>query len=263
MPDYHHLYGASRDRSGLLAPPRAPSLWVIEWHNRRLTVLTARNEADARQRAGNRQRCDEDGWQDLDIAQICRILPVNSLQLEVSSRAQANRPKFGFLWVGRTVIDWSGPHDGSTPSRKQRADLGVLSGQARTSRYPARRLWSYVWSDRELLLLSAADFESACLGAANSRFGHGRVSVDHLVEPIMKFELQLAEGASGHAPICYRLWIDGYKVGWPPTEDQEPRRHNPPPETPLPAEALLPIPRYAFTYAYGPRTDRSRDPSVG
>ena len=206
----------------------------------------------ARSAAESRQMCDEDGWQDLDIAKIRRVLPVESLELQVAPRAELNRPRFGFVRVGDTIITWDGPHDGLMPPRASESNDEVLIGTPLDIRVPSRKLWSFVWSPRELMLLTAMDFDTACVRAKRFRFSWKGRSVADLIEPIARFELQLAKGFAGYAPTCFRLWIDGHKVGWPPTEDQEPRRSDPPPGTPLAAEARLPIPEYAHTYAYGP-----------
>jgi hypothetical protein len=211
----------------------------------------AKDPTDARSRAEARQVCGEDGWSDLDTARIRRVRPVESLELNVSSRAELNRPKTGFVRVRGQLINWIGPHDGIAPrSREPKGD--VLTGRSRGIRISPRKLWSYVWSHRELALLTAQDFDAACDRAERSCPASERGTVADLVEPIAKFELQLAERVAGHAPTCFRLWIDGYRVGWPPTEDQEPQPVDSPPGTPLAAEARLPIPMYAHTYAYGP-----------
>jgi len=196
----------------------------------------AKDDADARSKAEERQSCQDDGWWELASARIRRVRPVESLELNVSSRAELNRPKLGFVRVHGQMISWTEPHDGIVPCHKgSKGD--VLTGRSRGIRIAPRKLWSYVWSHRELVLLTAQDFDAACDRAERSCPESTRGAVADFVEPIAKFELQVAEGLAGHAPICFRLWIDGYKVGWPPTEDQEPQPVDSPPGTPLAAEA--------------------------
>lgn len=247
-----HREGDGGNEAGQRPPTCLASPWIIEWNNRRLTVLMARNSVFARLKARSRQTCNDDGWQGLGTARIRRVRRVSSLELDVASRAELNRPKFGFVRVNGTVISWTGPHEAMTPPRAGGSSAEILSGTAHGIRVPSRGLWSYVWSDRELVLLTAPDFDAACNRAKRYRSTSKSICVERFIEPVPRFELQLADGHAGHAPTCFRLWIDGYKVGWPPTRDQEPRQGDPPPDTPLGAEARLPIPVYAHTYAYGP-----------
>lgn len=242
----------SRHDAGERPPTCTGSPWIIEWNNRRLTVLMARNPVVARLKARFRQNCKDDGWQGLGSAKIRRVRRVSAFELEVASRAELNRPKFGYVRIHGTVITWTGPREAMTPPRDGGASAEILSGKADGIRVPSCGLWSYVWSNRELVLLAAQDFDAACDRAERFRATSKHIKVANLIEPVPRFELQLAEGHGGHAPTCFRLWIDGYKVGWPPTKDQESRSDDLPPDTPLGAEARLPIPIYAHTYAYGP-----------
>jgi len=233
-------------------PTCTTSPWIIEWNNRRLTVLMARNAVVAKLKARFRQNCNDDGWQGLGSAKIRRVRRVSSFELEVASRAELNRPKCGCVRIDGTVITWTGPHEAMTPPRVGESSTEILSGTAVGIRVPSCGLWTYVWSARELVLLTAQDFDAACDWARRFPATSAHINVADLIEPIPRFELQLAEGDAGHAPTCFRLWIDGYKVGWPPTKDQESDSDDLPPDTPLGAEARLPIPIYARTYGYGP-----------
>lgn len=235
------------EKSERESPRTSP--WVIEWHDRRLTVLLARGAEDARSIANERRGCAEDGWRDRETAEVRRVCPVASLELNVAPRAERNRPKAGFLCVNGQTLAWDGPHDGL--SLLDTGDEGyVLDESTGDGQVEPTSLWSYVWSHRELVLLTDPSFKGACLRAARSCPASTRGAIRDLIEPIARFELQLAKSRKGHAPTCYRLWIDGVRVGWPPPEGREP--HKGPPESPLPAEARLPIPAYAHTYAYGP-----------
>jgi hypothetical protein len=223
----------------------------------------ARNAVVAKLKARFRQNCNVDGWQGLGTAKIRRVSRVSSFELEVASRAELNRPKLGFVRADGTVIAWTGPHEAMTPPRVGASSAEILSGTAHGNRVPSCGLWSYVWSDRELVLLTARDFDAACDRAKRFRSTSKHIDVANLIEPVPRFELQLAEGHEGHAPTCFRLWIDGYKVGWPPTKDQQSSCDDLPPDTPLGAEARLPIPIYAHTYAYGPVENTSPSGECG
>ena len=122
----------------------------------------------------------------------------------------------------------------------------------------SQRFWSYLWIDRELVLFTAANFDDALRWAEASRYTEGRTPDADSIESIEDLQVQLAPDGAGYAPTCYRAWIEGHKVGWPPTEWQNPRRGTPPPTGPLHAEARLQVPRYSLTNAYAPRDPEER-----
>jgi hypothetical protein len=194
--------------------------------------------------ARSRLAAGDDGWPAPGTLEIGAIWPVKSLELEVAPRALRNMPRRGRLTVGKLEIRWSGPHSGrdSRPTRAPFARASAAAGIERT------RLWSFTWSSDALVLFNAPDSATAIRWAKQSGYRLPGQTVDDAVEPIDGIEVQLAREARGWAPTCYRVWIDSYKVGWPPTADQEPAPENP---DPLANEGRLAIPRYSIVRAHG------------
>ncbi len=235
--------------------PRAPthdpwnheSLWAIRWSHGRLTVLRARDPVHAGRLAAARQGSTEDGWPTDDVS-VLDVEAVGYLELGVAPRGELNRPKYGSVWIGDTELSWSGPWSGLPPSTSG----GDLAGSTLANRIRRvhGRLWSYVWRPSELVLFTALDFDGACAWARRSGYGtRGEVDPES-IEAVERLELHLAPDRNGFAPTCYRVWAEGVKVGWPPTEAQLPDPDGLHPDAPLGAEARLPIPSYSRTRAY-------------
>ena len=110
-------------------------------------------------------------------------------------------------------------------------------------------MWTYVIDGRELVVFTAPDFDSACCWVTVEI---SPVAKPNDVEPVEHIELHLSPGNTGLAPNCYRLWIDGCKVGWPPVNEYGSDPRIPPPAGPLPAEACLQLPAYSIVDAIAP-----------
>jgi hypothetical protein len=234
--------------------PGASELWAVEWSDGRLSVLDAYGIAEVRHRAETRVGQVSDGWPEAGSVKPESFWPAAFLELSVASRRELNVPKAGRVVIAGNEVGWSGPcreeqvrRGGSTPG------LPDPEPGWKRVRFPCG-LWAYVWNELELVLCSAPDFKSVKSWAKRSGLGQAEAGD---IEPVERMELQLLPDKGGYAPSCYRVWIEGYKVGWPPTESQSPRPREGPPSGPFHAEARLPIPAYARTYAYAPGYSRT------
>jgi hypothetical protein len=99
------------------------------------------------------------------------------------------------------------------------------------------------------VLFTASDFDTAVRWARESDYHKGGAET---IESCENIEVQLEPDVRGYAPICYRVWVEGCKVGWPPTDLQKPQPGKPPPTGPLHAEARLAIPTYPLTDVHAP-----------
>jgi len=225
---------------------RLVTLWAAEWRDGRVSVFTSSGAPAAREEA-RRRLGRGDGWPAVgahrEDAAIRRVL---FLELVVAPKAARNAPEFGRLRFEEDELSWLGPHSTVAGSRPRDTGRG-LARPVLSERY---RLWSYVWCPSQLVLFTAPDFCSASSWASEAPYGGPYVQGD--VEPVEDIEVQLAPDDDGLAPTCYRVWIEGHKVGWPAPRPGSPRPGKPPPGSPLPAEARLPIPTYVRTKAKAP-----------
>ena len=231
---------------------RALALWAVRWIDDRISILSAAGIDAARFLAENNRGIVDDGWPESRQQQIRDVRPVWHLKLGVASRRELNRPRAGCVEICGCALSWRGPHSGS-PGRGDREVSMKLPPASRDGARTPQKLWSYLWIDREVVLFTAANLDDAVRWAGASRYTEGRIPDADSIESIEDLQVQLARDGAGYAPTCYRAWVEGHKVGWPPTEYQNPRRGTPPPTGPLHAEARLPIPRYSLTDAYAPR----------
>lgn len=225
------------------------SLWAVEWCDGRLSVFDAANADSAIACAENEIGNVEDGWPDSTHRERRGVHPVGYVEQHVASRRDDNEPRFGRVVIDGDEFAWNGRR---LPAPKTRLDKDAtrLPWPPGDPTSPRQAVWSFVRASRDLVLFSAADDAEATAWA--------RVYGDELGlfdttcrEKVEKFLLQLAPDDGNYAPTCYRVWIEGCKVGWPPTDLQRPLRGGPAPPDNLHAEARLAIPTYYRTRAVG------------
>jgi hypothetical protein len=225
------------------------SLWAALWSDGRCSVFSAPADAGAAARqAAYRQERRFEGWPRGGSVRAVRLVPVNFLELGVSSRRRLNAPKAGRVRILNREIAWSGPNRSSP---RVLADTGrVHPIRLPDVTVPPRgtRLWSYVQHVRELVLFNASSFELACSWI---RECFGALEPGRDCEEIERVELHLAPDVEGFAPCCYRLWVDGHQVGWPRAKPIQPSGDDPSSFPPLAAAACLPVPRYSDVEARG------------
>jgi hypothetical protein len=215
------------------------ALWAARWSDGRYSVFFApADSGKARDLAAQRQECTADGWPGRAARRIA-LLPVKFLELGVTSRRNWNAPKSGRVRIAGREIFWSGPHEQFASRSFIPARVAGKPRAKRDARPCPTRLWSCIHLKHELVIFNAPDFDEAC-GWAERVLHVEHSSAD--CEAVERVEVQLAPSLEGHAPICYRVWIDGCKVGWPEPEFglAEPQ----PPLPPIAAEARLAIPQY-------------------
>jgi len=219
------------------------------WSDGRCSVFSAPADAEAAVRhVADRRDCRFEGWPRAGSVRAVRLCPVRFLELGVSSRARLNAPKAGRVRILNREISWSGPNSSSLrvltdPGRVHAIRLPDVTVPPRRT-----RLWSYVQHARELVLFNASSFELACSWI---RECFGALEPGRDCERIDRVELHLAPDVGGFAPYCYRLWVDGHKVGWPGAKPIQPSGDDPSSFPPLAAEACLPVPRYSDVEARG------------
>lgn len=231
-------------------PSYHDALWAIRWSNGGLTVLSAKHPARAGRIAASRKGSTEDGWPTVDVS-VLGVEPVDFLELSVAPRRKLNRPQHGCVRIGDREFPWSGRSSGR-PSRRGRVDLAVSTPENRI-RPVHNRLWAYVWHPSELVLFSAPHFDAARAWARESPYCLGGAVDPDWIEAVARIELHLGPQRNGFAPTCYRVWVEGFKVGWPPTEAQIPDPDGLNPDGRLDVGARLPIPSYSRTRAYAKR----------
>ena len=170
------------------------------------------------------------------------LSPVLSMTLQITSRSHNNAPGVGHLQTARRKVEWSGPHSGARVTRpfEKGSRRDELQHDPALSAY---QVWSCVIRGNELAVYTADSFEAAHLKA--TAVFDPRVRSNDVESVIERVELHLAPDRRGYAPTCYWLWIEGQKVGWPPTATD-------PPPGPLCVEARMPIPRWTKVDAYAP-----------
>jgi hypothetical protein len=225
------------------------SLWAALWSDGRCSVFSAPVDAEAAARhAADRRECKFEGWPRAGSVFAVKLCPVQFLELGVSSRQRLNAPKEGRVRILNREISWSGPNSSSLrvlsdPARFHPIHLADITVPPRCT-----RLWSYVQHLCELVLFNASNFELACCWI---RECFGALEPGRDCERVERVELHLAPDAEGYAPTCYRLWVDGHKVGWPGAKPIQPSGDDPSSFPPLAAEACLPVPRYSNVEARG------------
>ena len=221
----------------------AVALWAVRWVDERISILSATASDEARFLAERNRGLVEDGWPASRRKPVVGVWPVWQLELGVASRRELNRPRAGRVDICGRELSWHGPHSGSPGRRGRRVIPGLPPATRRDARM-TQRFWSYLWIDRELVLFTAEDFHDAVRWADQSCYTEGRIPGRDSIESIEAVLVQLAPDGAGYAPTCYRAWVEGYKVGWPPTRWQRPGGGTPP-TGPLHAEARLQIPRHS------------------
>jgi hypothetical protein len=225
------------------------SLWAALWSDGRCSVFSAPADAESASRhVTDRRECKFEGWPRAGSVQAVRLCPVQFLELGVSSRQRLNAPKAGRVRILNREISWSGPNSSSLrvladPARAHPIRLADITVPPRRT-----RLWSYVQHARELVLFNASNFELACCWI---RECFGVLEPGRTCERIERVELHLAPDIEGFAPTCYRLWVDGYKVGRPGAKPIQPGGEDPSSFPPLAAEACQPVPQYSSVDARG------------
>jgi hypothetical protein len=225
------------------------ALWAALWSDGRCSVFSAPADAESATRlAANRRECKFAGWPRAGTVQAVRLCPVQFLELGVSSRRRLNAPKAGRVRILNREILWTGPNSSSMrvlsdPSRVHPLRLADVTVVPRPS-----QLWSYVQCARELVLFNASSFELACCWV---RECFGVLEPGRYCERVERVELHLAPDVEGLAPTCYRLWVDGHKVGWPGAKPLRPHGTDPSSFPPLAEESRQPLPRYSRIDARG------------
>jgi len=165
-----------------------------------------------------------------------------------------NIPLFLFLRFDDRAVAWTCEQGCGLGDTAFKDDLeGPVTGDT--------SIWGYVWNDEEAVVFSAPDMEIAARWAMASATRwkipiSSRIDEVHrMIESIDHIEVQLRPREDGFEPYCYRLWIEGIKVGWPrPPEDPRGPFMRPDDDggDREAAELRLPIPRCDRVRAYPP-----------
>jgi hypothetical protein len=183
-----------------------------------MTIVTASDAAEARRHVADSHRDAVDELLATGCMRAPRLLPVTQLEVGVGSRRSLNAPTFCHVRLPAQSITWTAPG-------REAIHEGLTNGTEAGPPAASRRIWSYVWRERELVFFDAPDFESACDRAFARATSWGfapasrrRVSAD--VEPVDRLEVRLRPPGLGSAPRYYRAWVEGVRVGWPPIEPE-------------------------------------------
>ena len=217
------------------------ALWAVRWSGGRFSVFSGPGDAaGARDYAAASQGLVRDRWPGVTVKRLA-LLPVRFLELGVASRLRRNEPKSVRVRMGEHEISWTGPHRKfAFDYLAQRNDTLDLSAEP-PPRTAGTRLWSCIHPKHELVIFNAPCFEEACRSAERALCVKNSASD---CEPVERVEVQLEPYHDGYAPICYRLWIEGHKVGWPEPEAEAMLPGRQPPLPPLNAATRVAIPRY-------------------
>jgi hypothetical protein len=221
--------------------------WCVLWKGGSLSMFTSWRRERARAYAVSPSRRRSDGWpakEDREIESLERVL---GFEMRVGPRKELNAPRFCRLILPWGDVRWSRP-----------AYSNAVAGDDlphRNESESAFQLWGFVWLSREIFLLDACSRIDAGHRVVESRSRWGipvtsnpRMVIDNL-EPVDRFEIHLAPDGADLVPTCYRVWIEGYKVGWPPPDPED---HHPDA-----VEARLSVPRTSRIRARGGVRGRS------
>jgi hypothetical protein len=196
-----------------------------------MTIVTASDAEEAHRyvRDSNRDAVDE--WLATERVRVPNLVPVTQLEVGVGPRSSLNAPTFCRVRMPAQSITWIAPG-------RETLHKALLTQTSEAEQRPPispLRIWSYVWRGRELVFFVAPDFKSACDRALARATTWGfapatRRLVSANVEPIDGIRIRLRPPSLGSAPRCYRAWVKGVKVGWPPIE----------PETSVPSAPIPP-----------------------
>jgi hypothetical protein len=232
-------------------------LWAACWPSRRFSILSARRQ-ERLVYAARRVGATDDGWPESCDPPLPDLVPVHAFELGIASRKHDNVPRFLSARFRDQNFTWTREQSRGTTAEQPEDDPGgpVIG---KTS------IWGYVSDQMEAVVLTAPDIDAAArrVLASASRWGIEAPAQDyhvvHRIEPIERIEVQIRAREEGIEPFCYRLWIEGIKVGWPRVPEEPGGRFNPPDDDDrnrLPAELRLPIPRFPLPPARRPRRRR-------
>jgi len=197
---------------------RGARIFAVAWSNRSMTIVTASDAKEAQRYVRDSNRDAVDDLLATGCVRARNLLPVTQLEVGVSPRRSLSAPRFCCVRLPAQSILWTAPgseaiHEGLTNGAEARPPLAP------------RRIWSYVWRERELVFFDAPDLESACdrAFARATSWGFAPASrrlVSANVEPVDGLEIRLRPPSLGSAPRSYRAWVQGVKVGWPPLEPE-------------------------------------------
>lgn len=231
--------------------PRTPRLWAIRWRHGGVTVIHA---DDPGRYIGLRLGDTEDGWPPEDARVAC-LAPVQGFRFTVRPRWADNEPGPGHVVTRTYVARWDRP---GTPVVRAIGFLVDARRDRKLRGVPADRLGCELWAwvrGEALEIFTVPTSDSTLLDTRVARQALEAESDD--LDRIQRLECHFDQRAFGLVPVCYRLWIDGEKVGWPrPASTSVPT----PPDgnEPDTITAWAPLPRYDRSFPDGERRRRSR-----
>ncbi len=216
--------------------PVQQALWVAEWPDGRMTLVSIPT-SDPFDLVARRLRSVEPNCDRLLEVRLSRV---SSLELGVGPACSDNEPLFGRIAAEGRRIQWQGPHSAWRSTACWATEEPAWTPPPDSPTPPVSRIWSCVCSGSELIVFTAPDLEAARQWIDVSVSVVADASAED-VEPVDCVELRLVQDGRKPAPVEYRLWIDGHRVGWPRLSPLACGAANPPP-SPLHAEARVSLP---------------------
>ncbi len=217
--------------------PAEQALWVAEWPDGRMTLVSIPASAPI-ELVARRLRTVEPNCDRLSDVRLSRV---SSLELGVGPACTDNEPLFGQIAVEGRRIQWQGPHSAWRSTACWAPEELARTPPPNSPTPPVSRIWSCVCSGTELIVFTAPDLEAAQRWIDESVSVVADATAED-VEPVECVELRLVQDGRAPAPVEYRIWIDGQRVGWPRLSSPACGAANPPP-SPLPAEARVSVPK--------------------